>query len=90
MTIIVPVGALESLTDHAPAIKAKVAAGASANQIVAEMEPAALSLLDYVAGLLLPPPFGTAFGIVVWMIEHQKPWTDEERDAWYQRAQGQA
>jgi hypothetical protein len=75
------VGALEALTDHAPAIRSKILAGVPAQQIVAEMEPAALSLLDYVAGLLLPPPFGTVFGIVVWAIQHSRPETQDEFNA---------
>lgn len=86
----IPAGALEALADHAPAIKAKIAAGLPAQQIVNELEPVAVSALDYVAGLLLPPPFGTAVGIIVWVIQHSQPWTPEEEQRWWALAQGQS
>lgn len=74
----VPVGALEALADHAPAMRAKFIAGVPVDVIVAEMEPAVVALLGYVAGLLLPPPMGTVFGIVVWAVKHSRLMTFEE------------
>jgi hypothetical protein len=81
----VPVGALEALADHAPKIKEALAAGKTPAAIVAEMEPVALSALNFVAGLLLPPPFGTALGIMEWVFMHRRPMTREEEEVWFNR-----
>jgi hypothetical protein len=87
---LVPIGGLESLTDHAPKIKEAIAAGKPPAAIVTEMEPVALATLNYIAALFLPPPLGTALGFIEWVFAHRQAWTPEEEQAWWQRAQGSA
>ena len=84
----VPAGAMEALAVVAPAIHDDIVAGKPAAKIVADMEPQVVVLLDFVAGKLLPFPFGTAVSIILLAIEHRQPWTDEETAAWMLRTQG--
>ena len=87
-TLPIPVGAMETLTDHAPKIKAAIAAGKPPTVIITELEPVAIAALNYVAALFLPPPFGTALGIIEWVFSHRRPMTPDEEEAWFARAQG--
>ena len=85
-----PMGALEALASNAPTIVAGIKTDLSAEEILAALEPAAVSALEYIAAILIPGA-GTAVAIIAWVITHSKKtadWTPEEVQAWYDKATG--
>ena len=56
--------------------------------IAAQLEPTAIAVIESIAAVMFPPFGGTIIEILLFLIANQQPWTDEDRQRWYDRAQG--
>lgn len=68
-----------------PVVVDRIIAGLSAEQVLVNLEPAALTVLEYVANMFMPGA-GGAIALVVWVIKNSRPMTWDEEQAWMNKS----
>ena len=81
------VSAVNSLAAAVPIIILGIGNKQSADEIVQALEPAALPIIEQIANLLFPGA-GTVIEIVAALASQAKPWTAEDQQRWWDRANG--
>lgn len=86
--VTIPLSAFKPLLAAGQPIIDGIKAKKTPHEIIADVEaaagPAAIAVLETVANAAFPGG-GTAVGLIVWALEHQKPMTQDEENAWMDR-----
>lgn len=80
----IPLADAAKLGQAVPTVILGIGANKSAEDIVKEIEPSVLPVIEDVANLIYPGA-GTAIKIIAFLIEHSKKMNQEETNAWMDR-----
>ena len=80
----IPADDIEALAATVPTIFVGVTAGKSAQQIIADIEPTLLPVIEDIANMIYPGA-GTAIEIISWIISNTKQMTQDEQNQWMDR-----
>ena len=80
----IPADDIEALAATVPTIFVGVTAGKSAQQIIADIEPTLLPVIEDIANMIYPGA-GTAIEIISWVISNTKQMTQDEQNQWMDR-----
>jgi hypothetical protein len=81
----IPLADLEKMASLVPSVFSMIADGKHPEQIVAAIEPALLPIIESVANIVFPGS-GTAIEVIAFLIANSKTMTQEETNAWMDRA----
>lgn len=76
---------VEAAIAAVPQIKANAAAGMGVTELIASIEPAAIPIIEALSNLFFPG-LGTIESVVLSIIKASRPMTQEETNAWMDRA----
>ena len=91
--VVIPVNAVESLSRAVPVIIFGIGNNIPPADIIAALEPTAISIIESIAAVMFPPFGGTIVEILMILVSNSKPfgkWTDEELQSYWDKAQGVA
>jgi hypothetical protein len=67
-----------------PVVVDRIIGGMSAEQVVADLEPTALTILEDIANMFFPGA-GAVIALLAYIISKSRPMTQEETNAWMDR-----
>ena len=80
----IPADDIEALAATVPTIFVGVTVGKSAQQIIADIEPTLLPVIEDIANMIYPGA-GTAIEVISWVISNTKQMTQDEQNQWMDR-----
>lgn len=89
--VTIPISAVDSLSKAVPTILLGIGQKESPQFIAGQLEPTAIAVIESIAAMMFPPFGGTIVEVLIFLAANAKPfseWTDDERQRWYDRAQG--
>jgi hypothetical protein len=88
--VTIPVAAIKDLAAAVPTVLFGIGDKKSPDDIAKEIAPTAIAVIEEIAAVMFPPFGGTAIEIIAFLLANQQPWTKDEQQRWWDRAQGQA